>query len=265
MHGSLKKLIIFFWAVVCCFPCALISTPPQTIPPELYDEFTCKGTIPVIYMYSDESYSSDQPLVYTQKQIQHFIKLAKTKQTNYYGVTDTYLYSALEKFSGAIRGKKVAVMGSRIPWYESVLLAYRASPVTIEYNKIISTDSRLEVMTVAEYEKNPQQFDAILSISSFEHDGLGRYGDPINPSGDLETMEKTKKMLKDGGLLFLAVPIGRDCLVWNLHRVYGKQRLKALLKGWEVVGSFGLTENSLDDPRNYDAPQPVLVLKPIRP
>ena len=29
-------------------------------------------------------------------------------------------------------------------------------------------------MTIAEYDENPMQFDAAISISSFEHDGLGR-------------------------------------------------------------------------------------------
>lgn len=51
-----------------------------------------------------------------------------------------------------------------------------------------------------EFEVNPRLFDAVVSISSYEHDGLGRYGDPINPDGDLIAMEKTKKMLKEDGL-----------------------------------------------------------------
>ncbi len=31
-------------------------------------------------------------------------------------------------------------------------------------------------------------FDMALSISSFDHDGLGRYGDPLDPVGDLKAM-----------------------------------------------------------------------------
>jgi len=27
-------------------------------------------------------------------------------------------------------------------------------------------------------------FDMVFSFSSIEHDGLGRYGDPLNPNGD---------------------------------------------------------------------------------
>ncbi len=34
------------------------------------------------------------------------------------------------------------------------------------------------------------QFDAMISFSSLEHSGLGRYGDPFNPWGDRITMAR---------------------------------------------------------------------------
>lgn len=50
-------------------------------------------------------------------------------------------------------------------------------------------------------------------ICSFDHDGLGRYGDPINPVGDIVAMETVMHVLKEGGLLFLTVPIGTHIMV----------------------------------------------------
>ncbi len=253
------KLVLLF--------CLLFSTgncrPPAAIPQDLYQAFTMEGRIPVTYKYRDDSYPSSQPVIFSPSEIDHFLAKANAKQTHYYGVTDTYLYQALDQYRGHIENKNVAIIGSTIPWYESILLSYKAHPTTIEYNKIISKDPRLEVMTVSEYEASPRKFDAILSISSIEHDGLARYGDPINPTGDLETMEKAKKMLNKDGLLFLAVPVGQDCLVWNLHRVYGKLRLKALLKGWRILGYYGFTSEDLDQDRSLWCHQPVFVLKPI--
>jgi hypothetical protein len=41
-------------------------------------------------------------------------------------------------------------------------------------------------------------FDLVLSMSSFEHDGLGRYGDPLNPNGDIMAMRSTRRLLKQG-------------------------------------------------------------------
>lgn len=73
--------------------------------------------------------------------------------------------------------------------------------------------------------------DFIVSFSSIEHSGLGRYGDPIDPLGDIREMEKIKCLLKPGGKLFLGFPIGRDEVVFNLHRVYGRLRLPLLFEG----------------------------------
>lgn len=253
------KTLLFF--------CALFSTgfcePLRQIPKELFNAFTMDGQIPVVYKYRNDSYSSDAPIIFTSQEINHYLEKAGARENYYYEVTDTYLYAALDQFKDQIAHKNVAVIGTVIPWYESILLSYSAYPTTIEYNKIISEDPRIEVMTVEEYKANPKTFDVLLSISSIEHDGLGRYGDPINPLGDLETMEKFKKMLPKGGLLFLSVPVGQDCLVWNLHRIYGKLRLTALLQGWRVLGYFGFSSDDLGQYRPILTHQPVFVLTPL--
>ena len=72
---------------------------------------------------------------------------------------------------------------------------------------------------------------------------MGRYGDPINPVGDLEAMKLPKKLIKKGGLLFFSVPIGKDCIVWNAHRIYGKIRLPMMFEGWEVLKTFGYSDS----------------------
>ena len=42
-------------------------------------------------------------------------------------------------------------------------------------------------------------FDAMITYSSLEHSGLGRYGDSLNPWGDLITMAKAWCLLKPKG------------------------------------------------------------------
>ncbi len=49
---------------------------------------------------------------------------------------------------------------------------------------------------------------AHLFACSFDHDGLGRYGDPIDPEGDLKAMQVVASVLKDEGTFILTVPIG---------------------------------------------------------
>ena len=78
-----------------------------------------------------------------------------------------------------------------------------------------------------------------MSISNFEHDGLGRYGDPIDPNGDLRAMSEMQALVKPNGFLILGVPVARDAVVWNAHRLYGRVRLPLLLRGWSVDAFVG--------------------------
>ncbi len=174
-------------------------------------------------------------------------------------MTNHWLFEALEKYP--IRGKSVAVIGSNKPWYESVCLYYGGKCTTIEYNRIISKHPDVKTMIPREYDERPTLFESAFSISSFEHDGLGRYGDPLNPRGDLDAMKKTKQMLEPGGHLFLAVPIGQDRLYWNAYRVYGRLRLPFLLAGWKVLDTFGFEERLLDEKKNRY--EPIFVLENI--
>lgn len=71
-----------------------------------------------------------------------------------------------------------------------------------------------------------------------EHSGLGRYGDPLNPHGDVEAVQQVHCMLKPGGLFFLGLPTSSDgssYIEFNAHRVYGTSRLALLFKNWEMV------------------------------
>ena len=133
---------------------------------------------------------------------------------------------------------------------------------TIEYREVDCRIPGLNVFTPEQFQRQPRKFDVVVSISSIEHDGLGRYGDPINPRGDLRAMSEFKELLRPGGLLLLAVPIGSDALVWNAHRIYGRIRWPLLTAGWETVASFGF------DAEQFDAPlgkyvQPVFALRPL--
>ena len=210
--------------------------PPKDIPAHLVYDYTMGNRVPIQYMYFDDTSSERKIKTYNSFDIDNYLKKIEKRMTFYYGITDSWLYQALEKYP--IKNKDIAIMGSVEPLYESIAIYFGGRPTTIEYQLIISDDPRLKTLTVEEFIRHPQQFDVAFSISSFEHDGLGRYGDPLNPRGDLEAMEKMKSILKPNGLLLLSVPIGADTLVWNAHRVYGRLRLAELLSGWKLLDFF---------------------------
>mmetsp|Transcript_10200 Transcript_10200/g.15257 ORF Transcript_10200/g.15257 Transcript_10200/m.15257 type:complete len:151 (+) Transcript_10200:266-718(+) len=106
-----------------------------------------------------------------------------------------------------LKGKKVVNYGSLEPFYEVVCLALGAQSVTtIEYNRLTYDNPQLFTATPKDIRRRLEdgtleKFDVALSISSFDHDGLGRYGDPIDPNGDLRAMQEVKDVLQPTGIL----------------------------------------------------------------
>jgi hypothetical protein len=49
-----------------------------------------------------------------------YLKMAKIKCQNYYGMTDVWLYQAIEKYP--VKDKTVIIFGSANPWYEAVMI-----------------------------------------------------------------------------------------------------------------------------------------------
>lgn|SRR5574341_147241 len=53
-----------------------------------------------------------------------------------------------------------------------------------------------------------------------EHIGLGRYGDPVDVDGDRKAMRELARVVAPGGDLLFVVPVGRERIEFNAHRVY---------------------------------------------
>ncbi|CAF0906739.1 unnamed protein product [Adineta steineri] len=97
-------------------------------------------------------------------------------------------------------------------------------------------------MDFARKQANRQElFDSVWSYSSLEHDGLGRYRDPLNAYGDLQTMTKITYSIH-----------------FNLHRVYGPIRLPLIYRYYHVVEVLGTEMSKIPD--DWDV-QPFVVLQ----
>jgi hypothetical protein len=84
--------------------------------------------------------------------------------------------------------------------------------------------------------------DYVATFSSIEHSGLGRYGDELNPEGDVEALAQAWCMMKPGALLLLGLPMScqdRGYIEFNAHRVYGWARLAYITDGFEKLGFPG--------------------------
>lgn len=62
--------------------------------------------------------------------------------------------------------------------------------------------------------------ESLSALCSLEHFGLGRYGDPIDPEGCFKCFRAITKKLAHGGRAYISVPIGREHVEFNAHRVF---------------------------------------------
>lgn len=67
--------------------------------------------------------------------------------------------------------------------------------------------------------------DSLSCLHALEHFGLGRYGDPIDPDGYKKGFKNLVQMLQPGGVFYFSVPIGRQRIEFNAHRIFGLSHL----------------------------------------
>lgn len=145
-----------------------------------------------------------------------------------------------------LKGGHVLVFGSEKPWIEACILRAGARYVTtIEYGTILSEHPRVLTLTPhdarhAYLNGSLPVFDAVVTYSSVEHSGLGRYGDQLNPWGDLQAVARAWCACKPGGAMLLGVmEANPDRIEWNAHRMYGPVMFPHLTANWAQVWRGG--------------------------
>jgi hypothetical protein len=245
------------------------------VPQEMYDGYSMNGKVEIHEQYVTSG--SDRKLYhYSEELVNRFVDMGNKKEVSHYPETDRWFYDALDNHN--IEQKQYLIMGSEEPYYEGIAISRRATVTMVEYQRVTSSHPFLKTMTVEEFEKEDYQYDGAISISSVEHSGLGRYGDPLDPDGDLKSMKFLHGKLKPDALLFLSVPIGKDQILWNAHRVYGRERFPLLIDGFKIIETYGLIDSDYDVDENVrringkvphregcngGAHQPIYVLKRI--
>jgi FkbM family methyltransferase len=229
--------------------------PPKGMPAVMKDDFTMHGQAEIMYQYEQNKYAGGQAAenVWTKEDIDRQVASAKAGTLEgTYGLQETKdvirsIREACAKHDLCIKGLHVMVIGSERPWLEAVLLAEGAGRVTtVEYGSITSKHPQVQTMLPSELRAKflggtLEKFDAVATFSSVEHSGLGRYGDTLNPWGDIQAMAKAWCVTKEQGPMFVGVmpPVdpanGPDAVQWNAHRRYGKLRWAQMMANWRQV------------------------------
>lgn len=223
--------------------------PPNRIPSGDMDAFLLFGysALGSWYMNDKNSAKGEKPKLWDK--VSELMEYPKDKLADLaYHVESASIFHAMDSYR--LDNMSGVVIGSMKPWVEVMALRHGAKKIlTVEYNKLNIEEKFRDRMSsifpvdfVKNYTDYVEKFDFAVSFSSIEHSGLARYGDPIDPIGDLREMLKIRCILKKGGLLFLGFPLGTDALQYNAHRIYGPIRLAMMFYGFEWLGTFSGTD-----------------------
>jgi SAM-dependent methyltransferase len=79
---------------------------------------------------------------------------------------------------------------------------------------------------------------SVSCMHVIEHIGLGRYGDALDPCGDLRAIGELKRIVAPAGLLYMVVPTGLPCIAFNAHRVYAAEHFVTYFSDAFVLEDF---------------------------
>lgn len=121
------------------------------------------------------------------------------------------------------RAKDHFDIGSRIDGFIAHLLAMDINVTLIDIREFPSKVENLRTIvddatTLRQIED--ESISSMSALCSLEHFGLGRYGDPIDPEACFKCFRNIQKKISGGGHLYLSVPIGREHVEFNAHRVF---------------------------------------------
>ena len=164
---------------------------------------------------------------------------------------------AATKIAGAQPENHVDI-GSRLDGFVAHLLCFM--PVTVVDIRPLST--AVPRLTFVQDDATILKGFADLSVSSLsslhaiEHFGLGRYGDPLDPDAPFKCLSSLKRVLSRNGRLYLSVPIGRERLEFNAHRVFAPSTILNACSGLRLLSFSAIADNGAlrpsEDPERFN-------------
>ena len=144
-------------------------------------------------------------------------------------------------------------IGSRMDGFVAHLLVFM--PVTVvDIRRLGSNLADLHFLQDDATELGQMDDNSVDSVSSLhaaEHFGLGRYSDPIDPMACFKFMSALQRVLAPGGRLYFSVPIGRERVEFNAHRVFAPKTVlnsfsSLRLVSFSFVGDDGQIYEDVD-------------------
>jgi hypothetical protein len=114
---------------------------------------------------------------------------------------------------------------------------YDYRPAYLNLDNLISSHADLQNLF---FEDN--SVESLSCMHTIEHIGLGRYGDPIDPDGDIKAIKELMRVCAVNGNLLLVVPVGIKNIMFNAHRIYNPKEFLGYVPNFELLNFALITD-----------------------
>lgn len=130
---------------------------------------------------------------------------------------------------------------------------YDYRPAQLKLSNIASEACNLMKLHFAD-----NSISSLSCMHTVEHIGLGRYGDHIDPQGDITACRELSRVLSVGGHLIFVTPVGKPKIEFNAHRIYSYEQVIELFPDLELV-EFSLVTDTQRQGDFIENADPILV------
>lgn len=139
-------------------------------------------------------------------------------------------------------------VASRIDGFIAHLLVF----TEVEYVDVRPLESELDNLHFTQDdatemgEFDDESLNSVSSLNAAEHFDLGRYGDPIDPCGSEKFMKSLQRVLAPGGKLYFSVPIGKERVEFNSHRIFSPRTVLNTFDELELISFAAIIDEDLN-------------------
>lgn len=187
-------------------------------------------------LYQDSFFEKDC-IEYEKKNMREQFRINKNnlwpvvgEKYAYAGVVGNYFWQDLWAARKVVQSgvKNHFDIGSRLDGFIAHLLAAGIDVTMIDVREFPTEIEQLHTIVddaTSLHQISDESIESMSALCSLEHFGLGRYGDPINPESCFQCFDNIQRKLKKGGRLYVAVPVGKERVEFNAHRVFSARTI----------------------------------------
>lgn len=149
-------------------------------------------------------------------------------------------------------------IGSRIDGFIAHLLAMGIDVTMIDVRKFPKQVEGLHTIiddATTLRQVPDESMESLSALCSLEHFGLGRYGDAVDPEACFKCFYQIQRKMKTGGNVYISLPIGRERVEFNAHRIFYPATVIESFGDMELIDFSCATEEQIEydvDIHKYD-------------